>query len=443
MPKKKHKPRRTASQRRRHQGAPRRDAHRAVPADTGALLQELEDWARGLDLFLEDSTWLVDTAIDLKSDFLDSPDPTAWTEAEIRTVLTELFPRKVVTDAGDRRLLAPAMTLFFTFLLATGRWRSPLGEAEVTALMEQLAADVPQAFEDASRRTMGGNIIEHALQDGVDVRDPAALADFVARDNSLPYDERVAISDGVAPNTDGPEGALNPFASIWPVTLGPTPRLDVLAAGPFEAAEVAASFERSPILRRARALVGWVGAGRPVTSTGALRRADTLELMRLTGIERDEEPRSMWEVPELAVVWVAVARAGYVEIGKTRVTPGGRALPPVDGPAEAVAGAGAGLHAAVLHALLDDRGGEGSIAHEPDLLLGALLRAAEPEGFTCPEPPVTGDDWDPAAMPALLLHADLVQLARMGIVERQADTFRLPELLHPVVPAALSMLTTD
>ncbi|KAE8763814.1 hypothetical protein [Georgenia thermotolerans] len=386
MPKKKPKPRKTPSQRRRHQGPPPRHVPAAaVPA----LLAELEEWARELDLLIEDSTWLVERAIDLKREQLGSPDPTAWTEPEIRAVLTELFPRAVAATGDDARLLVPAMTLFFSFLLSTGRFRSPLTDARLTALMEELAGQVPQAFE-------GG--------------------------------------------AEGEE--REPFADIWPPALGPAPDLDALSEGPFEAADVAAWFEGSVLLPRARAFVAWVGAGRPVTSTGALRPADTAEVLHVLGFPEAVAPRSMWQDRELVLLWVALVRLGYLHVGASRVTPGEEALPAPDASPEAVAGAAAALHAAVLHAFLEANPGEPTYALEPDLTLGALLRAAEPGGLTVTEPGedvLVGDE----GLTISLLRTDLDLLARVGVLEQEGDTFRFPEPLHPVLPAALHMLGGD
>jgi hypothetical protein len=473
MPKKKSKPRKTASQRRRHQGGL---PHRATPAAAvTALLAELEDWARELDLFIEDSTWLVERAIELKRDHLASPDPTAWTEEEIRAVLTELFPRTVATTADEARLVTPAMTLYFSFLLSTGRFRSPLTDASLTALMEQLATEVPQALEDPARRSMGGNLVHYAIEHGVDVSDPAQLAAFMEHVNGLSYEERVAITDGAATAGGSPTaggattadgataaggppwpgaafglgadaeagGAASPFAEIWPASLGHPPDHTALSRGPFDPEEAAELFERSVLLRRARQLLEWVGDGRPVTTTGALRLSDTAEVIDLLGISVHAAPRSMWWVRELVLLWVPLVRLGYLAVGRTRVTPGEEALPGADAAPAEVATAGAGLHAAVLHAFLEAHPDRPGFALEPDLTLGALLRAAEPQGLTIPAREVDGDARPPGEddYPVRFLGHDLANLATLGILEREGDTYRLPEALHPIVPTAVRMLT--
>lgn len=427
MPKKKPKPRKTPSQRRRHQGAPHRHT---APAAVPALLAELEEWARELDLFIEDSTWLVERAIDLKREQLASPDPTAWTEQEIRAVLTEAFPRSIATTADDARLLVPAMTLFFSFLLSTGRFRSALTDAALTALMEELATEVPQALEDPTRRSMGGNLVRYAVEQGVDVSDPAPAP---ARPGTA-----FGLAGGPAPDGGTREEPVNPFARIWPSALGHAPDLTALSSDPVDAARAAELFERSVLLRRARQLLDWLGDGRPVTSTGALRLADTTAVMGLLGISSHTAPRSMWWVRDLVLLWVALVRLGYLEVGRTRVTPGEEALPGGGAAPEEVATVGAGLHAAVLHAFLEDRPDRPSVALEPDLTLAALLRAAEPEGLTMP----ARDDALPSEDDHRVryLGRDLDILAALGMLEREGSTYRLPAALHLIVPVAVRLL---
>lgn len=412
MPKKKRKPRATASQQRRHSGGAR--AHRSTAPE--ALLEEFERWAHAHDLFVSDSTWLVGAAIDLKRDRLGSADPTAWSSADIRAVLTELFPTRVVLEPGDGRLVTPTITLYLTFLLQTDRLRTDLSEPELTALMQALAAEVPRALATPSGRSVGGTATADAVEQRVDVSHPAGSA-----------------------RTD------RPMAEIWPQALGRLPHPAALESGPVDLAATAAWMERSLLLTRARALVEHVGAGLPVTSTGALRRADTLALLERLGLTREPSPRSMWDVVELAAVWVALARLGYVDVGQTRVRPGEEQLPTADAPAQDVVTAGAAVHAAVLHSLLQARAEDPGEGREPALVRGALLRAAEPGGIAVVAPSPFGGRlaWDLDARRLSALAHDLRTLAEAGILEQKGDTFRLPRELFPVVPAALSMLGED
>ncbi|TRW45044.1 hypothetical protein [Georgenia yuyongxinii] len=442
MPKKKRKPRKTASQHRRHAGGAR--AHRSTAPE--ALLREFEEWAYANDLLVKDSTWLVGAAIDLKRDWLGSADPTAWSGADIRAVLTELFPTRVVLEPGDGQLLTPTITLYLTFLLQTERLRTDLSEPQLTALMEALAAEVPRALAAPSGRSMGGNIMAYAVEQGVDVSDPAAIAAFMQHYNSLPRADRVAISDGAADGAPaGPPRPTRALAQIWPKALGPLPDPAALERGPFDLVKTAAWMEQSLLLTRARVIAEHVGAGLPVTSTGALRRADTAALMERLGLHRELEPQSMWDVTELTVVWLALARLGYLDIGKTRVRPGEESLPPAGASAQDVVTAGAAVHAAVLHALVQARTDHASDGAEPALVWGALLRAADPAGVAVVAPSPLDDKlaWDLDARRLYYLAHDLGTLSEVGVLERKGNTFRLPRELFPIVPAAMSMVDDD
>jgi hypothetical protein len=87
---------------------------------------------------------------------------------------------------------------------------------------------------------------------------------------------------------------------------------------------VAAALRDMEFIRRIRAMVEWVGAGRPVTQTGAMRRIDTVEWMRRVGLRvRDEnKPPSMWEIRDLGQPWSIAIETGMLEVTSTKVRPG-------------------------------------------------------------------------------------------------------------------------
>ena len=62
--------------------------------------------------------------------------------------------------------------------------------------------------------------------------------------------------------------------------------------------EEALALGNMEFIRRMRALVQWAGPGRPVTQTGAMRRADTTAWMRHFGLRTpgEMEPPSMWDI---------------------------------------------------------------------------------------------------------------------------------------------------
>ena len=96
-----------------------------------------------------------------------------------------------------------------------------------------------------------------------------------------------------------------------------------------------------PLIRRATALLQWIGDGRPVTATGALRLRDIEAAAACVGVAvrggpkqtrstpqgtagpADDVPtvRSMYEVPLLSQIWNALEAAELIEIKSTKVVP--------------------------------------------------------------------------------------------------------------------------
>ena len=96
-----------------------------------------------------------------------------------------------------------------------------------------------------------------------------------------------------------------------------------------------------PLIRRATALLQWIGDSRPVTATGALRLRDIEAAAACVGVavrggpkqtpstpqgtagQADDVPtvRSMYEVPLLTQIWNALEAAELIEIKSTKVVP--------------------------------------------------------------------------------------------------------------------------
>ncbi|WP_146072303.1 hypothetical protein [Arthrobacter sp. Y81] len=105
-----------------------------------------------------------------------------------------------------------------------------------------------------------------------------------------------------------------------------------------EAVEV---FSNLPLIQRATALLQWVGEGKPVTTTGALRLRDIAAAAACVGVavkggikqedsplpatagSADEVPtvRSMYEVPLLALLWNALEATELIELKPTKAVP--------------------------------------------------------------------------------------------------------------------------
>jgi hypothetical protein len=94
-----------------------------------------------------------------------------------------------------------------------------------------------------------------------------------------------------------------------------------------------AVFSEVPMIQRATALLRWIGDGRPVTGTGALRLRDIEAAAACVGVtvrggaKRADAAddvltvRSMYEVPQLAQMWAALEAAELIELRSTKVVP--------------------------------------------------------------------------------------------------------------------------
>lgn len=75
-------------------------------------------------------------------------------------------------------------------------------------------------------------------------------------------------------------------------------------------------------MRHAVTLAEWLGAGRPVTAKGVLRRADVPVAARMLDVVVAQRVRSAADVPELQYPWTVALAVGLLEIGRDRAVPG-------------------------------------------------------------------------------------------------------------------------
>lgn len=75
-------------------------------------------------------------------------------------------------------------------------------------------------------------------------------------------------------------------------------------------------------MRHALALADWVGAGRPVTAKGVLRRADIPTAGRVLDIDLPQRVRSAADVPELQHPWTTARAVGLLAISGDRAVAG-------------------------------------------------------------------------------------------------------------------------
>jgi len=128
---------------------------------------------------------------------------------------------------------------------------------------------------------------------------------------------------------------MNLMEDMFPVT-------EALAAAIHEASTTdpdqrRAAYATTLVVRKVADMLAWIGKGRPITTTGVLRRADIAEAAELVGISaagvsRLDPARSnddqlfhavtMHEVPLLAPWWRALLAVGLIETTSTRVRRG-------------------------------------------------------------------------------------------------------------------------
>lgn len=109
--------------------------------------------------------------------------------------------------------------------------------------------------------------------------------------------------------------------------------------------EALAAFAQLPLIQRVTALLQWIGVGKPVTATGALRLRDIEAAAACVGVvvrggtkrsgsslpgtggPADQVPtvRSMYEVPLLALLWNVLEAAELIEIKSAKVVPSAEA----------------------------------------------------------------------------------------------------------------------
>ncbi|MGX7731899.1 plasmid pRiA4b ORF-3 family protein [Rhodococcus sp. 2H158] len=213
-----------------------------------------------------------------------------------------------------------------------------------------------------------------------------------------------------------------------------------------------------PVVARLDALLGWIGERRPVTATGALKRALIMEAFDAVGGKREDlAPRkvqSMWDLPVLAQTWVVAAMLDLISIGKTVVKPGPAAPAwryPDRNPGEYLTL----CRDAVTHSLIVALGrrGEGRLVAFHSVLdeaTAAVLSAGFGE-----HPLPSGPDERLHALSVLfpgmpvgpsLLGSMLVDrlddLVADGILD-DADGYRVPTPLRPAVRAAVRILLGD
>ncbi len=405
---------------------------------------------RGMD---PDDAWLVGAALDLKRDYLGSPNPGVWDINILTELLGDVVPRKVLLDATDRAVLVATVEDFLQFLADSGRWAPESFPArQIPSVIEAMRPDVERALTDPSRRSMTTNILQFGQAQGVDFSDRNQVQRFMDDYNALSQAERTQITEGrhpvsaspfgFAPSRPGAEEAdelpdwlddddIDYEAAMresWPAILGDPLDVDAMTGSLLDGPDIEERLATMdlPLLDRADQLMAWLGDGRPLTQTGAIRLAHTRELTKQFGLP-DFTFSSMWDIPEVATPWSGLIESGHIDVGSSMARPSPDI--PWAGPDADVELRAASRGSVVFAVLLDlfaDEPDEGPLRAPLPALL-ALLKATQPSGLDVPQGRPGLD------LLELAMGADLRWMQRIGLLTISDGVANAPAELVPLL----------
>ena len=278
------------------------------------LVRRCEAWAETNSLAL--SPVLAAAVLDSRH---FSPDGRLgyWTPAQVRRALLEWIPEKVTAPREDLLDAPGTLRTLLRYLHAHGL-RDPRGAARTDneSAIDAAGKEYPGALADPGRYGTAKTVVMSALDRGVDISDPQALAGFLdgVQEGRISLDQDL-LEQALERQLTRPDQEERKFAQL-PVRL-PAPEELQAAAG------------RSKVTGQLRALVDWLGpAGRPLTQAGMIRPADARELITLLGTgDEGLRFRSAAELPglDLIVTWAKKARLARRQ--GTRLVPVAKARP--------------------------------------------------------------------------------------------------------------------
>ena len=293
---------------------------------------------------------VVRTACEFKS-LSFGPNPADWPADVTAEVLGEVMPARMIgVEAEFAATFIPAMQLYLDFLVQSGRWQAHNDQARTRAALARLG-ELPSRFGDRDRQSIAGRVVQLAVDEGIDLDDPDAVADFMQRFNDMPLEWRQRATDGPSGGSltdddrrtfrDGPaEESVDPVRPIH--ADGIAAALDILVplidVRPGHGASVSvppaeaewAALAGTLLVARVLELVEWVDQGRAVTSTGAMRRPDLRMWCKRWRLPAGAAgARSMWDVPAIALPWRIGIDCGVIGLTGSRAR---RGQLPIDAP---------------------------------------------------------------------------------------------------------------
>ncbi|MFD6226906.1 hypothetical protein ACFWFZ_08505 [Streptomyces sp. NPDC060232] len=294
------------------------EAEAEFEAARGLLVDRLVRWAGEQGLPVDGFT--AETVLDYRHRATADGRLGLWEARHAQELLLTWLPWNVTELPGEERCDAPGTLRTLLRYLHAAQLADPRGPSlqESLAAVDKAAEQYPTAMADRTRWGLAKFWAMTAAEQGVDIRDGAALQRFAdrARRGEATYDERAldAIMErrltGRAPS--GSERA--------------EPQLPVALP---EDDELRRRAQASATVAQLRGLTEWTGAeGRPVTATGRLRMADARELVDALGTgDTLDGVRSSADLPRLGLLVEWAKRARLVRVVKGRLYAVAKARP--------------------------------------------------------------------------------------------------------------------
>ncbi|GAB2455199.1 hypothetical protein [Streptomyces incanus] len=243
-----------------------------------------------------------------------------WEPRHVEELLLSWLPRQVTELPGEERGDAPGTLRTLLRYLHAMQLADPRGPVleDSLAAVDAASEQYPVAMADRTRWGLAKYWMTTAAEQGVDIRDGAALQRFAdrAQRGEVAYDQQTldAIMEQRLTGR-APSGSARAEPQL-PVTL-PTDN------------ELRRRAEVSAIVSQLRGLAEWAGRdGRAVTGTGRLRMADARELVdALSTGDKTEGVRSSADLPRLGLLVEWAKKARLVRVAKGRLYAVARARP--------------------------------------------------------------------------------------------------------------------
>ncbi len=294
------------------------EAEEEFEAARGLLVDRLVRWAGEQGLPVDGFT--AEAVLDYRHRATADGRLGLWEARHMEEVLLSWLPQNVTDLPGEECSDAPGTLRTLLRYLHAEQLADPRGPSlrESLAAVDGIAERYPAAMADRTRWGLAKFWAMTAAEQGVDVRDGAALQRFAdrARSGEAAYDQHVldAIMERRLTSR-----ALSGSARAEPQLPVALPQDD----------ELRLRAGASTVVAQLRGLAEWAGQdGRPVTATGRLRMAGARELVdALSTGDKTDGVRSSADLPRLGLLVEWAKKARLVRVAKGRLYAVAKARP--------------------------------------------------------------------------------------------------------------------